>query len=97
MGPLDLEQCSITFSAELLVVLSSLPRKPGNRGILESAASLSEYPTFRRGNLGDQTSQDLGMFRSSNQLLRLFNLGSELFQGAQSLYFLTSRNVTNFL
>lgn len=75
MGPLDLEQCSITFSAELLVVLSSLLRKPGNRGILESAASLSEHPTFRRGNLGDQTSQDLGMFRSSNQLLRRFNPG----------------------
>lgn len=68
MVPLDLEQCSVTFSVEMLVVLSSLLRKPGDRGILESAASLSEHPTLRRGNLGDQTSQDLGMFWFSNQL-----------------------------
>lgn len=79
-GPLDLEQCSVTFSVETLVVLSSLLRKPGNRSILESAESLSEHPTFRRGNLGDQTSQDLGMFRSSNQLLDCLAWGRSCFR-----------------
>lgn len=68
MGPLDLGQCSVTYSVEVLVVLSSLLRKPGDRVILQSAASLSECSTLGRGNLGDQTSQDLGMFWSSNQL-----------------------------
>lgn len=80
MGPLDPEQCSVTFSVEMLAVLSSLERKPGNSGILESAASLSEYPTFRRGNLGDQTTQDLGMLMSSSQLTGRLTWGRSSFR-----------------
>lgn len=96
-GPSDLVHCSVTVSADMLVVLSSLLSKPVNRDILESAASLSEHPTFRRGNVGDRTSQDLGVFRSSNQLPgRLTGVGS-VSGYYLGLYFLISRNVTNFL
>lgn len=98
MGPLDLGQCSVTFSVEMLVVLSYLLRKPGDRGILESAASLS---TLRRGNLTGSDKPRPGDVLVLKPVMLLLPVcltwSGSCFRVLSSVYFLTSRNVTNSL